>query len=383
MIEFPDKHMKITPLLVSLVIFFTLTSTRASFSQDDRSLNPVRIGVVGLVHTHVHWILSREDRGDIKIVGIVEPNRALAERYSKQHGYSMEIVFDTMEEMIQKTQPQAVTAFNTIYDHLKVVEVCAPKGIHVMVEKPLAVSLDHAKKMQALAEIHDILLLTNYETTWYATNHRAYQLVNEENTIGPIRKMVVRDGHRGPQEIGVNQEFLEWLIDPVLNGGGAVTDFGCYGANLMTWLMKGQRPLSVTAVTQTIKPDIYPQVDDEATIIVTYPEAQGIIQASWNWPIGRKDMEIYGVSGAVYSDNRYDLRVRMAEGYDGFDEERVQLKERTTPFDDPFAYLAALAKGEIEYDPKSLSSLENNMIVMEILDAAIRSAYTGQTVKFD
>ena len=369
--------MKTTFLLLSILLIMVSNSENVKAQENTRK--PLRIGVIGLVHTHVHWILGREERGDIEIVGIVEPNRDLAQRYSQQHGYSMDIVFDTMQEMIENSRPEAVTAFNSIYDHLQVMEVCAPQGIHVMVEKPLAVSLDHAKKMKALAEKHNILLLTNYETTWYPTNHRAYKLVND-NKIGAIRKMVVRDGHKGPQEIGVNEEFLEWLTDPVQNGGGAVTDFGCYGANLMTWLMQGKRPKSVTAITQTLKPDIYPKVDDEATIILTYPEAQGIIQASWKWPIGRKDMEIYGVVGAIYADNRNDLRIRISEGYDGFDEESFELKERETPLDDPFAYLAATVRGDLSYDPNSLSSLENNMIVMEILDAAIRSAKSGKTI---
>ena len=152
---------------------------------------PVEIGVVGLTHTHVHWILGREDRGDIRIVGIVEPNRDLAERYSKQHGYSMSIVFNTIEEMITATHPDAVTAFGTIYEHLKVVEICAPSGIHVMVEKPLAVSLEHAKKMEALAKKYNIHLLTNYETTWYPSNHKAYDLV-KSGAVGDLRKVIIQ-----------------------------------------------------------------------------------------------------------------------------------------------------------------------------------------------
>ena len=62
--------------------------------------------------------------------------------------------------------------------------------------------------------------------------------------------MVAMDGHQGPQEIGVGPEFFEWLTDPVIDGGGALFDFGCYGANLMTWLMDNERPLAVTALTQ-------------------------------------------------------------------------------------------------------------------------------------
>src|SRR5207245_6326320 len=107
------------------------------------------------------------------------------------------------------------------------------------------------------------------------------------------------------------------LTDPVLNGGGALTDFGCYGADLITWLMKGQRPTSVFAVTQRIKPDVYPKVEDEATMVVTYPKAQGIIQASWNWPFDRKDMEIYGQTGYVLVQRADKLRVRRANQTEG------------------------------------------------------------------
>jgi len=342
-------------------------------------IEPLKIGVVGLTHSHVHWILDTADRKDIKVVGIVEPNKELAKRYSKQHGYPMSMVYDTMEEMIKATEPEAVTAFGTIYSHLEVVETCAPKGIHVMVEKPLAVSWEHATKMAALAKKNEIHLLTNYETTWYPTNHRAYELV-KNGAIGPIRKVVIRDGHRGPKKIGVNSEFLEWLTDPVLNGGGAITDFGCYGANLMTWLMDGKRPNSVTAITQQQQPENNPKVDDDATIVLLYDNANATIQASWDWPIGRKDMEIYGLTGAIYADNRNDIRIREAIGYDGFDEKSHTLEERDSPFNDPFALLEAVIRNRITLTPNSLSSLENNLIVVEILDAAKRSAKTNKTI---
>ena len=135
--------------------------TLFGYGQSKTNQPPLRIGVAGLTHTHVHWILGREDRGDIEIVGIAEPNRDLAERFAKQHGFSMDIVFPSMEEMLDKTKPEAVTAFNSTFEHLETVEICAPRGIHIMVEKPLAVNSKHAKKMAALARQHQVQLLTN------------------------------------------------------------------------------------------------------------------------------------------------------------------------------------------------------------------------------
>ena len=349
-----------------------------AFAQNE----PLKIGVVGLTHSHVHWILGRKDRGDIEIVGIFEPNQDLAEQYSEQHSYPMSIVYNTIEEMIKKTNPEAVTAFGNIYDHLKIVEICAPLGIHVMVEKPLAVSLEHAEKMERLAKENNIQLLTNYETTWYPSNHKAYDLLRS-GAVGDLRKVIVHDGHKGPKKIGVNAEFLEWLTDPKLNGGGAIMDFGCYGANLVTWLSNGKRPNSVTAVTQQLQTENNPKVDDDAIIILTYGNFNALIEASWDWPIGRKDMEIYGLNGVLYADNRNNLRIRISEGYDGYKEESFYLEERNAPLDDPFALLAAVIRNKIVLKPYDLSSLENNMIVMEILDAAKKSAISKKTIIFN
>lgn len=340
---------------------------------------PLKIGVAGLNHGHVGWVFAADKRPDLEIVGIAEPNRQLAERYVKQHGLSMDLVYDSLEEMLEKTKPEAVTGFGTTFDHLEIVRQCAPLGVHVMVEKPLAVSQSHAQEMAQLARRYGIHLLTNYETSWYATNEKAYELLHD-GKIGETRKIVVRDGHRGPKQIGVGSEFLEWLTDPELNGAGALMDFGCYGANLSTWLLEGQRPISVTAITQQLNSADNPKVDDEATIILTYPNSQTIIEASWNWPIGRKDMEIYGLTGAIFSDNANQLRIRIAKGYDGYSEEKMDLDARPKPFDDPFSVLKAVVRGETKLSTFDPYSLENNLIVMEILEAAKESAKTGKTI---
>jgi len=341
---------------------------------------PLRVAVIGLVHDHVNWILGRESKGDIEIVGIAEPNRSLAEVYSKKYGYNMNIVYSTMEEVIEKTKPEAVFAFNAIYDHLKVVEYCAPRGIHVMVEKPLAVSNEHVIKMLALAKKYNIYLLTNYETTWYGSNAKAYQMIKEDKLIGDIRKIIFHTGHRGPIEIGCSPQFLEWLTDPILNGGGALTDFGCYGADLATWLMNGETPLTVTAVTQQMKPELYPKVEDEATIILTYKKAQVIIQASWNWPYGRKDMEIYGKNGFVFCKDGTNMQVKENEKKET---QSITALPLSNDRNDPFVYFANVIRGKIIMNKYDLSTPATNDIVVKVLDAAKQAAKTGKTIVWD
>jgi predicted dehydrogenase len=341
---------------------------------------PIRFAVAGMTHGHISFILGRADKGDFELVGLFEPNRELVQRLSKRYKFSENLAYSDLKDMLDKVKPDAVVAFGSIYDHLAVVEACAPRGIHVMVEKPLAVNMKHASRMANLARKHAIQLLTDYETSWYPTTAQAFKMVQEDQFAGKIRKVVIHDGHKGPKEIGCDPVFLEWLTDPVLNGGGAIVDFGCYGANLMTALTKGEKPLSVTAVTRQFKPEVYPKVDDEATIVVSYPGSQCIIQASWNWPFSRKDLEIYGENGYIVSVNKNELR---AKGAGMTNEKSTSVTAADVAvYEDPFAYFTDVIRGKISVPPYGLYSLENNLLVVAILDAARKSAKTGKSVAF-
>jgi predicted dehydrogenase len=354
-----------------LIVAAILLLANISFAQ---SASPLRVAVVGLVHGHVDGFLQHNlHRPDVEIVGISDPSRSLFDKYAKQFGLDPRLYYAALDDMLVKAHPQAILVYTSTYDHRAVVEAAARRGVHVMMEKPLAVSYADAEAIAAAATRGKIHVLVNYETTWYRSNHAAYDLV-QEGTLGGVRKIVVHDGHRGPKEINVQPEFLEWLTDPKLDGAGALFDFGCYGADLSTWLMNGERPLSVTAVTQTIKPDVYPKVDDEAVIVLKYPKAVSIIQASWNWPFDRKDMEVYGQKGYVITIARDDVRVRKP----GEEEQKLKAKEVAAPYDDPLTELRAVILNGAK--PDGLTSLETNLIATEILDAARTSAATGKTV---
>jgi predicted dehydrogenase len=338
---------------------------------------PIHLAMIGLVHDHAYgFIPLTRGRADAQLVGIVEPDVDLAASYAKRFKLDGSFFYTNLASLLAKTNVDAVAAFTTTLDHQQVVEMCAPLHIHVMMEKPLAVNMQEARAIQAAARSGGIQVIVNYETTWYRSSQAAFRLADEEHAIGDLRKIVVHDGHPGPREIGCSETFLKWLTDPVLNGGGALPDFGCYGADLITWLMAGQRPTSVFAVTQQIKPEVYPKVEDEATVVLTYPKAQGIIQASWNWPISRKDMEVYGTGGYVLAPGKDMLRVRKVDA----EESELQLPAppRSSPLRDQLSYLVSVVRGETQ--PSGPSCLAINLTVTEILDAARESARTGRRI---
>jgi len=364
-------------LLLAALLTGESAGSHAQANPATKEEAPLRVALAGLVHGHASGFFDQfQHRSDLQIVGIAEADRQLAAKFANSYGLAPGLFYSDLEEMLNATHPQAVLAYTNTYDHRRVVEICARYGVQVMMEKPLAVSLEDARAIEKTAREGKIQVLVNYETTWYRSNQAAYDLVHDK-AIGEIRKIGVHDGHSGPKEIGVEPEFLAWLSDPKLNGGGALFDFGCYGADLATWLMDGRRPDAVTAVTQRIKPEIYPRVDDEATIILTYPKTQAIVQASWNWPFSRKDMEVYGQRGYAITVGRDAVRVRLPEKEELLKDAKPLEKTKA----DSVSYLRAVLLGGLR--PEGQSSLETNVIVTEILDAARRSAATGKTVSLE
>ena len=371
------------PLRLLICFLYALVSLKAAAPAEAPA--PLRLAIVGLAHGHVLGFLhgsalvpagGAARRPDVDIVGIVDPSQELFDKYAKEFHFSPDMYFSNVEDMIAHVHPQAALVFTNTYDHTKAVEDCARHGVHVMMEKPLAVSYKDALAMADAARRGHVHVLVDYETSWYASNKAAHDLV-EKGALGELRKLVVRDGHRGPKLIGVQPEFFAWLTDPKLNGAGALYDFGCYGADLMTWLMHDQAPLSVTAVTQQQQPEVYPKVDDEADVILKYQTSIAILQASWNWPFDVKTMDVYGRTGYAKTITRDDIEVREQ----GKKEAEVDRGDPIpAPYDDPLHFLAAVIRGQVS-EEGTLSSLKTNIIVSEILDAARRSAQTGQTVK--
>ena len=361
-----------------LCMLTLLFSSKNVLSQKINHSGAVRVVVAGTSHGHAAWILNKAKSDEMEIVGIYEPDKQLAEKNALKYHLDPALFFNDLDKVLELKKPEAVLAFGSIKEHLFVVQVAAPKGIHIMVEKPLAVNLKDAEQMKSIADKNKVLLLTNFETSWYPSTYETFRLIKDSNYVGQIRKVVFHHGHQGPKEIGVGDEFFNWLTDPIKNGGGAIVDFGCYGANLITYLMKGELPISVTAVTNHFKPGLYPKVDDDATIILNYPKTQAIIQASWNWTFSRKDMEVYGDSAYIVAVNANKMRLRNKESLPEY--EKWVTEKDIHVYTNPFSYLHAVLRGKERVEPFGLYSLENNLIVNKILEAAKLSAATGKTV---
>jgi predicted dehydrogenase len=334
-----------------------------------------RLAVVGLDHDHV-WSLLKHvaEEPDAELVAIAESDPALVSRAQKGVPGSVKFYTDYVA-MLDEAKPDAVIATTSNDRHLEILRQCAKRHIHYSTEKPMAVSAKDAKEMERLAREANIKLMVNYWNAWVAPSHAIFHRV-KAGDVGPVERIVVQYGHQGPKEIGVSPQFANWLYDPVKNGGGAIMDFGCYGAELSVWL-KG-RPTRVYATTRKMKVEQNNKVDDDATIVLDYPDATAVIEASWDWPYNKDSVEVFGPKGSLLArHNTLQRRSSDAHGPNvAPDGETVTLDALPKEGSNPVAYFVDCIRNNKPIEDPVSAQL--NVQVMEILDAARESARTGR-----
>jgi predicted dehydrogenase len=333
-----------------------------------------RLAIVGLDHDHV-WELLRYigKEQDAELVAIAESQPALVKEAKSKVPDSVKFYTDYVT-MLDETKPDAVIVTTANNRHLEILRECAKRHIHYSVEKPMATNAADAREMERLAKQAGIKLMVNYWNAWVPSTHELFQRVKDRQ-LGEVQKIIVQYGHGGPKEIGVSPYFADWLYDPVKNGGGAIMDFGCYGAEWAVWL-KG-RPKGVMATAQKLKVEQHNKVDDDSTIVLDYADATVIIEASWDWPYDMSRVQVFGPKGSLLATRR-ELFYRSSNDRStmtGLEGERVSLSAPQQEASNPISYFVDCIRHDKPIEDPLSTSL--NVQVMEILDAARESVRTG------
>jgi predicted dehydrogenase len=265
-----------------------------------------RIGVAGLIHDHV-WGMLRwwKELDGAELAAAADVNPPLLEKVRGEFGVPKSYL--SYAEMFDREELDVVLVAMDNAGTADVVEAAAAKGVHVMSEKPMAATLEQADRMVAACRRARVELMINWPTAWSPPIQTLDRLIGD-GAIGAVHKVKYLAAHQGPQEIGCTPYFYNWLYDPRLNGAGALMDYCCYGADMAAhWL---GRPESVVGIMGTlVKPDF--PVDDNAVILMKYPGAFGIAEASWTQQggDGGANPAVYGAAGTL---SVVGSRVRLA-----------------------------------------------------------------------
>jgi predicted dehydrogenase len=255
-----------------------------------------RVGLAGLIHDHIWGMLRwwRELDG-ASLVAAADVNPPLVERARSEFG--VERTYADYQEMLDREPLDIVVVAMDNAGTADVVVAAAAKGCHVMSEKPMAATLEQADRMVEACRRAKVQLMINWPTAWSPGIQTVDRLVRE-GAIGRIHKVKYLAAHQGPKEIGCSPYFYDWLYDATRNGAGALMDYCCYGADLAAhWL---GRPASVVGIKGTLVKEQFP-VDDNAVILMKYPGAFGIAEASWTQqsPDGSANPSVYGDTGTL------------------------------------------------------------------------------------
>jgi predicted dehydrogenase len=278
--------------LISLLLISVATLTAPSHVAAQAR---TRLAIVGLDHDHVWGLLNIvANEPDAELVAIADSHPELVEKAKAKVPAGVKFFSDYLP-MLEEARPEAVIVTTANNRHLEILRACAERKIHFDTEKPMAASGAEAREMERLAREAGIKLMVNYVSAWPEATQEALRRI-EAGEIGNIQKIIVQFGHEGPKEIGTSKYFTAWLYDPVKNGAGALMDFGCYGAD-WAMVLKG-RPRRVYATSLTLKTEQHNAVEDDATVLLEYPDATAILMPSWDWSYGKGQAEIFGSKGS-------------------------------------------------------------------------------------
>jgi predicted dehydrogenase len=370
-----------TALLRQSILMAATLLSGGLWGADSAARNPARddaktrLAIVGLDHDHV-WGLLKDIAAEpnAELVGIADTHPALVDRAKSRVSASVKFYADYVK-MLEETKPEAVIVTTENDKHLEILRECAKRHIHYSTEKPMATTGADAREMQRLADQAGIKLMVNYWNAWVVPTHEIFQRVRA-GEVGPVERIIVRYGHQGPREIGVSEYFADWLYDPVKNGGGAIMDFGCYGAEWTLWL-KGW-PARVYATARKLKTEQHNKVDDDATIVLEYPDATVIVEASWDWPYGNGQVEVFGPKGSLLATGKELFRRTASDDSSkiALEGQRIAVNPSPRETSNPVSYfLDCIRNNKPVEDPLSAKL---NVQVMEILDAARESVRTGR-----
>jgi predicted dehydrogenase len=336
-----------------------------------------RLAIVGLDHDHVWGILTLiAAQPDAELVAVADSHPELVEKARAKVPASVKF-FSDYTAMLDELKPDAVIATTANNRHLEILRACAQRKIHFDTEKPMAASGADAREMERLARQAGIKLMANYVSAWPAASQEALRRI-AAGDIGSIQRIIVEFGHKGPKEIGTSKFFADWLYDPVRNGAGALMDFGCYGAD---WAMavKG-RPRRVYGTSLKLKTEQHNAVEDDATVVLEYPDATAILMPSWDWSYGKGQVEFFGPKGSllVRGDGLLFQPAAEPNRLDNPDGKPVETSPVPPEKRDGVAYFLYCIRNNQPIE--GLVSAPINVGVNEIIDAAKESIRTGRAV---
>ena len=362
----------------------------------------IKAVIIGFAHMHVNEIaLYISEQPDFEIVGISDVESGVEKitdfRYTQ--GWNLNNVkenycnsiYDDYKKMLDEVKPDIAFILCENSMKFEVFSECAKRKINVSLEKPMSVSYAEAKEMEKIAEETGIEAVVNWPVMWRKYLHK-FKNILDSGVVGSPIKMRYLNGHTGPLGKGARHRGVMANADEMTDnerektwwhqekyGGGVFLDICCYGCLFSRWFM-GDGEEKIFSYGANLNTD-FGDTDDNFSAIIKYPGKMSVIEGTWTTPrmaIPSGPMVVC-TAGVIMctggAENEPDVKA-----YDIYGKE---IEVPDIDFGDkfknmPWHWANHVKTGEEIYN---MLTLKENVKMMAILDAAMKSSKSGKEEK--
>lgn len=269
----------------------------------------VRLAVVGLDGDRSRRLFKEiAEEPAAELVAIADSNKDSLRQARGRVPTSVKF-FDDYRTMLDEVKPDAVLA-EAPTDHLEIVRECAQRGIDLALESPMAASAGEAREMESVASAAKIRLMVNYQSAWVAASQDLYGRVLG-GAVGPVQKITVlygdqdgdesgdEDGNKGTAAVGAAAPGAKAVASGGDERRSVLSTLGSDSVDWALWL-KG-RPSSVFAYAPELSAGPANATDNDAVILLQYPDATATLNVSRNLPYRERQVEVFGPKGSLLS----------------------------------------------------------------------------------
>ena len=339
----------------------------------------VKIGLIGTGFVgDIHYAAIKGWICNAEVVAAASPRNA--QKFAKER--QIPKAYGDYRQLLQDKEIDVVSIGIPNDLHCQVTVDAAEAGKHVIIEKPLCVTLEEADEMIEACNKAGVLLMYAEELLFAPKYVRVKTLI-EEGAIGEPFLAKQAEEHPGPH--------MPWFWDVNRSGGGVLLDMGCHSIEYTRWILGKPKVKSVTSFMGTYVHQDRTQGEDHSFAIIEYEGNKvAMIENSWAKGGGVDDRcEVYGNKGHTRADllRGSSLLTYSEEGYGYAVEKAEQTRGYTfTMFEEIWNYgfpqemqhfiNCVLGK------ETCIETGEDGREVLKIMYAAYQSAGEGRKVEF-
>lgn len=328
---------------------------------------PIRYAAVGLGwFTQIATLPAFEHaRENSALAGLVSGDDEKLAELGERYGVPAErrTGYEGFEDLLSSGEIDAVYIATPNHRHREYAVRAAEAGVHVLCEKPMAVTEEECRAMIEAAESNGVKLMIAYRLHFEAMNLRAAELVRS-GRIGEARLYQAIFSNPVETEDDIR-------LNPIAQGGGTVYDIGIYCINAARYLFRSE-PTEVTAFSASGDDPRFTECDETTSAVLRFPGERLASFTSTFGGAGHNEFRVVGTEGDLLGepafDFKKDLALRITVG-DESSEETFETRDQIAP---ELLYFSRCIQRNEEPEPGGREGLADVRIIRAIYESAGR-----------